>query len=325
MKIIQSYLTENPCYQSNQYINVKGLMLHSVGVNQPKADVFVKLWNSPSFDSACVHGFIESNGNVYQTLPWNMRGWHCGGSGNDFCIGVEMCEPSEINYSGGDRFIVLNREKAVKYVQGAYQTAVELFAYLCNKYSLNPITQIYSHNEGYDKGIATNHSDPEHLWKGLNLPYTMDGFRQDVKLKMKNSSAEDNNEVKYTVKITANTLKVYKSNDVSSPVVTSVKKGEVYTIVAEKDGWGKLKSGAGWINLASTEKYNIPNTIDIKKPYVVRIDADVLNVRKNADIGSDIVTTVKNNERYTIVDEMNGWGKLKSGAGWISLDYTSKE
>ena len=33
---------------------------------------------------------------------------------------------------------------------------------------------------------------------------------------------------------------------------------------------------------------------------------------------------VRRNEVYTIVGEKNGWGKLKSGAGWISLQYTKK-
>ena len=28
--------------------------------------------------------------------------------------------------------------------------------------------------------------------------------------------------------------------------------------------------------------------------------------------------------KYTIVEEKNGWGRLKSGAGWISLSYTKK-
>ena len=29
-------------------------------------------------------------------------------------------------------------------------------------------------------------------------------------------------------------------------------------------------------------------------------------------------------KKYTIVEEKNGWGKLKSGAGWISLAYTKR-
>ena len=27
---------------------------------------------------------------------------------------------------------------------------------------------------------------------------------------------------------------------------------------------------------------------------------------------------------YTIVEEQNGWGKLKSGIGWICLKYTER-
>ena len=79
MKLVQSILTKNPCYTAGRKITVKGLMLHSVGCPQPKASVFINSWNSPSYDNACVHGFIDGNdGTVYQTLPWNHRGWHCG-------------------------------------------------------------------------------------------------------------------------------------------------------------------------------------------------------------------------------------------------------
>ena len=105
MKLVQSLLTKNPCYTAGRKITVKGLMLHSVGCPQPKASVFINSWNSPSYDNACVHGFIDGNdGTVYQTLPWNHRGWHCGsgskGSGNNTHIGVEMCEPACIKYTG---------------------------------------------------------------------------------------------------------------------------------------------------------------------------------------------------------------------------------
>lgn len=61
-----------------------------------------------------------------------------------------------------------------------------------------------------------------------------------------------------------------------------------------------------------------------KDSYKVKITASVLNVRKGAGTNHPITTTVKKNEVYTIVAEMNGWGMLKSGAGWISLKYTKK-
>ena len=58
--------------------------------------------------------------------------------------------------------------------------------------------------------------------------------------------------------------------------------------------------------------------------FLVKITADVLNVRKGPSTNYDVVTTVKEGEVFTIVQELNGWGKLKSGAGWISLKYTTK-
>lgn len=58
--------------------------------------------------------------------------------------------------------------------------------------------------------------------------------------------------------------------------------------------------------------------------YIVRITADALNVRKGPGTGYGIVTTVKKSEAFTIVDESNGWGKLKSGIGWIKLSYTER-
>lgn len=59
-------------------------------------------------------------------------------------------------------------------------------------------------------------------------------------------------------------------------------------------------------------------------PYLVRVTASALNVRIGAGLHYKIKTDVKKNEVFTIVEEKNGWGKLKSGAGWIKLSYTEK-
>ena len=58
------------------------------------------------------------------------------------------------------------------------------------------------------------------------------------------------------------------------------------------------------------------------KSYLVMINTDVLNVRAGAGTSYPVVTQVKRGQVYTIVDEKDGWGKLKSGAGWIKLSYT---
>lgn len=192
METIQSFITNNKNYKSPRFITPKGIMLHSVGVGQPKASVFVNNYNK-STCGVSVHGFIDAiTGDFYQTMPFNYRAGHCGSSANNTHIAIEMCEPSYIKYVNGASFTCSNIEKAREQAKTAYQGAVRVFAELCMMYNLNPDTDIISHNEGRLKGIASAHYDPEHLWKGLNIDYTMDGFREDVKKAMKKDEWKHN-------------------------------------------------------------------------------------------------------------------------------------
>lgn len=277
MKLVESILTKNPCYTAGRKIEVKGLMLHSVGCSQPSALAFIKNWNSPSFDRACVHGFIDGNdGTVYQTLPWNHRGWHCGssinGSGNNTHIGVEMCEPACITYAGGATFKCSDVTTAKAVAKRTYAAAVELFAMLCKKFSLDPFADgvIISHKEGHSRGIASNHGDPEHLWSQLGMGYTMDTFRKAVKKKMSGTFASEKAEVKNTVTnfpATPFEVKVLVSdlNYRSKPSMNGAVRGQtgkgVFTIVEVNDGWGRLKSGAGWIWLENPSYCTVQGTV----------------------------------------------------------------
>ena len=82
---------------------------------------------------------------------------------------------------------------------------------------------------------------------------------------------------------------------------------------------------------------DISSKTEDKKPtsakferYTVRITSDSgVNIRKGAGTNYDVVGAIPKGGAYTIVAEKNGkgakkWGKLKSGAGWIALDYTKK-
>ena len=65
-----------------------------------------------------------------------------------------------------------------------------------------------------------------------------------------------------------------------------------------------------------------------KVPYKVRITATDLRIRKGPGTNNAIVSVIKPGA-YTIVSEATGegatlWGKLKSGVGWVSLDYCKK-
>ena len=239
MKIIESILTKNPCYKAGKKITVKGLMLHSVGCPQPKAQVFVDNWNRSDYDRACVHAFIDGKtGDVYQTLPWNHRGWHAGGSANNTHIGVEMCEPSTIKYTGGSTFECCDYEDTKYIVRKTYESAVELFAKLCKEYSLDPLKDgvIISHKEGHALGVSSNHGDPEHLWKQLGMTYTMDTFRKAVKSKMNEEHASG---TLYRVQIGAYSV---KSN--ADAQLSKVKKAGFDTCMIQVDGMYKIQVGA---------------------------------------------------------------------------------
>lgn len=62
------------------------------------------------------------------------------------------------------------------------------------------------------------------------------------------------------------------------------------------------------------------------KPYLITTTTEALRIRDKPN--GSIVGAIREREghknKYTIVEEQNGWGRLKSGAGWISLEFCKK-
>ncbi len=210
MNLKKQILTNNECYKIGQKHIVKGIIVHSTGANNPNLSRYVgpddgllgvvnsNNWNQfrPNSRQVCVHAFIGKlkDGSIatYQTLPWNMVGWHSGSghlgsfknANNTGYIGFEICEDNLTDQT---------------YFNSVYKEAIELCAYLCKEYKLNPISDIICHSEGYTKGIASNHADVMH-WFPLHGK-SMDMFRQDVLkelTKLKNSTTgDDENMIRY--------------------------------------------------------------------------------------------------------------------------------
>ena len=126
---------------------------------------------------------------VVQTLPWNMRGWHCGrgsrGSANDTHISFELCEDGL---------------EDADYFDKVYQTAVELTADLCRQYGLDPAADgvVICHSEGYARGVASNHADVMHWFPKFGK--NMDTFRVDVVQAMKGEKAMTEEQVRAIVR-----------------------------------------------------------------------------------------------------------------------------
>ena len=182
MNLHKLILTNNACYKAGKTITPKGIMVHSTGANNPNLKRYVgpddgllgknqynNHWNQdkPDGRQVCVHAFIGklADGSIatYQTLPWNHRGWHAGGSANDTHIGIEICEDGLTDAA---------------YFSAVYKEAVELCVYICKQYGLTE-KDIVGHYEGYQKGIASNHGDPKNWFPKHGK--SMDTFRADVK------------------------------------------------------------------------------------------------------------------------------------------------
>ena len=76
-------------------------------------------------------------------------------------------------------------------------------------------------------------------------------------------------------------------------------------------------------------KVETPKT-ETFKSYLAKVTASALNIRKGAGTNFAVTGVIRDKGTYTIVAESKGqgstkgWGKLKSGAGWISLDFVKK-
>lgn len=190
MNLHKCILTNNDCYLRGRMVRPRGVMVHSTGANNPRlsryaapndgllGDPSLRHWNQSGV-GACPHAFIGklADGSVatYQTLPWTMRGWHCGtgtsgNSANNTHISFEICEDGLTDAS---------------YFQAVYREAVELTAMLCREYGLDPLADgvVICHAEGYKRGIASNHADVLHWFPKFGK--SMDDFRGDVDREMK--------------------------------------------------------------------------------------------------------------------------------------------
>lgn len=314
MNLHKLILTKNACYKDGKKIKPKGIMVHSTGANNPWLKRYVgpndgllgnnqygNHWNTgyPGGIAVCVHGFIGklADGTIatYQTLPWDHRGWHAGGSANNTHIGFEICEDDLTDST---------------YFKKVYQEAVELCAYLCKQFNLTE-KNIICHSEGHKKGIASAHGDVMHWFPKHGK--SMDTFRAEVAAMLKSGSADTSADVN-----ASQIYRVRKTWTDAKKQIGAYRNLESAKALAQNNPGYKVFDESGKVVFDPAE-----NTKAFES-YVVKITANVLNVRSGPGTYYKVNRTVKKDEVYTIVDEKNGWGYLKSGAGWISLAYAEK-
>ena len=122
----------------------------------------------------------------------------------------------------------------------------------------------------------------------------------------------------------SSTAKTASSCKPGKAKVTALAKGKAhpYHLIAVSGGGSTVY---GWTDAADIKT----SAAATATSYLVKVTTDVLNIRKGPGTNYGTNGDIRDKGVYTIVAESDGpgaskWGKLKSGAGWISLDYAAK-
>lgn len=347
-------MTNSTCYKQTSTMSIKGVLWHSTGANNPNLKRYVQPssndanytalmnllgknsygndWNHISHEAG-VNAWIglTQSGQVttVQTLPWNYKPRGCGGGCNNGWIQFEICEDGLT-------------DKA--YFNKVYKEACELTAYLCKKYGIDPkgtvsyngktVPTILCHWDSYKLGLGSSHYDVYNWFDKQGK--TMNDVRNDVAALMSGSGSTTTQPTS-PAPSGSSTFKVGDEISlVSGATYTSGKSipswvftSKLYVRDIRANGdivFSTQKTGdvTGVVKASFVKSKTTTAAPTTFSSYLVKITTDVLNVRSGPSTSYKINTTVKNGDVYTIVGESGGWGKLKSGAGWICLDYTKR-
>lgn len=305
--------TSKKCHSSN-YVNnssrtVNYIVMHYTGNSKDTAWANANYFQSAN-RNASAHFFVDDSA-IYQSVELRDTAWHCGGSTyyhkscrNSNAIGIEMC------CTAGNYTI---SAKTIK--NSAY-----LCAYLCKQLGIKASqvdTYVLRH---YD---ITHKKCPAQM---VDSSPTEDkdwtAFKKQVKTILNSGSSIGTTTT--TTPAAPTTKELYRVRKTWKDAKSQV--GAYSSLVNAKVACDK--AGKGYEVYDSKGNVVYPKATVCApafKPYVVIVNTDILNVRAGAGTNYKIATQVKKGEAYTIVAESNGWGKLKSGAGWIKLSYTKKK
>lgn len=356
--IIKAHAVKNLCYIKGQKMIPKGIVVHSTGANNPYLKRYVDApdevgtntygnhWNvaEPGGRKVCVHAFIgydkAEQVRVAEILPLDICCWGVGSGKN----GSYNYDPAYIQFE-----ICEDGLKDKEYYKKAFAVAVEYCAELCNTFGLNT-SKIVGHCEAYKLGYGSNHSDPEHWMK--NFGETMDDFRCRVSEIMKNNKTKEENKNETVSDIST----IHKGDLVSIANNAIYYSGKAVPIWVKSQKWyvkeepngdriviDKNEKGTNFICSPIHKRFLtvVSTTISSDKtedntpknesscPYHVKVTTNSLNIRKGAGTDTTKVGEITDKGVYTIVEEKTGtgatlWGKLKSGVGWISLDFVKQ-
>ena len=241
--------------------------------------------------------FAVDDKEVVQGLPLDRNAWACGdganGKGNRKGIQVEIC----YSKSGGARF------------ENAEKNAARFIAQLLKErgWGVDKVKKHQDFSNKYcphrtlDKGWASFVNMVKDYLNELNKPVQS----------TQPSAISVGDKVK--VKTTATHYATGQS-------MASFVKGSTYEVTRIDGNKLLLSDIVSWVWDYDVDKVGSTTQSNSDNSFLVEIICDELNIRQQADFNSKVVGTVKKGDVFTIVEENNGLGKLKSGVGYISMN-----
>jgi len=137
--------------------------------------------------------------------------------------------------------------------------------------------------------------------------------------------------------ITANGLNVREGASKNDKIVGNYSKGDVVTVLEQKNGWGRTDKG--WIlmdyvktngssdntttNNNDKDSSNVTGNGSTTVQFKGIVTATELNIRSSASTDGERVGGLKYGARVEILEKSGNWGRTKDG--WISLDYVYQD
>ena len=311
--VINKLLTPYNFTDKNSEARIKYIVIHYVGaLGGAKANC---QYYAGQYIGASAHFFVGFDGEIWQAVEIEDIAWHCGASSykhadcrNSNSIGIEMCVRKRNTASMGAA------DKDWYFEDATVAAAAELTRYLMEKYNV-PASHVIRHYDVTGK-ICPN----PYVYNAM--AHTWDEFKQLISGAA--SAGGSQTDRLYRVR---KSWKDAKSQIGAFSSLDNAKKDcmDGYTVY-DWDGRAVYRYAGGQQAAAPQEKPQ--EAADV--PFKVKVDILDLNIRTGA--GTDYAKTGEHTGKgeFTIVEvkagkgSTAGWGRLKSGAGWISLDYATR-
>ena len=193
-------ITKNSLYKrGDSFDKLDGIIISSAPIAHiPMNDLIDSLDRGQLFPK-CPHFYIRGTGIIYQLLPENYKAKYCGGYSDKHYIQIVLSEPTGIEYASNGSCSIDDIDKAKYEFDIELQSAVELVASLCKKYSMDPLQKgvILSHFEAYKDKIANNYPGIDHILEYLEVG-NMSLFRDKVNQVLTNGNGFYHNGVDYS-------------------------------------------------------------------------------------------------------------------------------